>query len=365
MRVFLGPSSIAGVDWGYRNGLRKLGVDADVVLRVIHPFGYPYDRVLSKGGFASNYRGVVASVINLPSFLCRYDVFHFSFGRSILPFKIDVPLLKKMNKGIVMSFLGSDIRCSKKVLEGLIDPKNCDRCKGSCRIEEKRKRVKFWERNAGAIFSGVEMSDLLDFYNIPYHSLVVPIDLDYWKPFKSEPEYKKNDNEILIVHSPSNPLKKGTPIIMETINRLKKKYPIKIKLLTGVSNDVVREWVNIADIVVDQISVGWHGKLAVESMALSKPTLCYINEGFKEKFPQFKDLPIVNITQSNLYNQLENLIIDEELRLELGIKSRKYVESIHDSKIVCQNLLKIYNSLPTVDKIYFRALRQIAHTPDQ
>jgi len=59
------------------------------------------------------------------------------------------------------------------------------------------------------------------------------------------------------------------------------------------------------------------------------------------------------------------LIIDEELRLELGIKSRKYVESIHDSKIVCQNLLKIYNSLPTVDKIYFRALRQIAHTPDQ
>ena len=352
MRVFFGPSSIAGIDWEYRNGLRKLGVDADVVVRTVHPFGYPYDRVFSKRWFASNYRGGVVrggvvAVSILPSLLRRYDVFHFSYGRSILyPFKIDVPLLKIMNKGIVMSFVGSDIRCNKLVLKGLVEPENCDYCKQSpCPIKRKIKLVNFWGRYAGAILSGVEMSDLLDFYNIPYHSLVIPIDLVHWKPFESGLKYRKKDDEVLIVHAPSKPLKKGTPIIMDAINKLKMIYPIKIKLLTGMPNDIVREWINIADIVIDQITVGWHGKLAVESMALSKPTLCYINEGFKEKFPQFKGLPIVNITQSNLYNQLEELIIDEELRLELGIKSRIYVESIHDSKIVCQNLLKIYNSL--------------------
>jgi glycosyltransferase involved in cell wall biosynthesis len=347
MRVFLGPNSIAGVEWEYRNGLRKLGVDANVILQTAHPFGYPYDRVLSKEGFASAYRGMFKSAINLPSFLHRYDIFHFSFGSSLLPFNMDVPILKKMKKGIVMTFLGSDIRCSKLVLEGLVESKNCNYCRQSpCRLERKVKRVNFWGRNADAIFSGVEMSDLLDFYSIPYHQIVLPIDLDHWKPFEPGPEYSKKDNEVLIVHAPSSPKIKGTPIIMDAVNKLKKVYPVKIKLLTGVPNHVVREWLNAADIVVDQISVGWHGKLSVESMALAKPTLCYINEEFKERFPQFKELPIVNITPHNLYNQLESLIIDENLRKKIGQKSRNYVENVHDSRIVCRNLLKIYENIP-------------------
>ena len=137
-------------------------------------------------------------------------------------------------------------------------------------------------------------------------------------------------------------LKKGTPIIMDAVNKLKKVYPVKIKLLTGVPNSVVREWLNAADIIIDQISVGWHGKLAVESMALAKPTLCYINEEHKEKHPQFKELPIVNITPNNLYDQLELLINDENLRKKIGEKSRNYAEKVHDSRIVCKHLLKIY-----------------------
>ena len=351
MRVFLGPCSIAGVEWEYRNGLRKLGVDANVILRTTHPFGYPYDRVLSKGWVASNYKGVVArggfvSIINLPFLLRRYDVFHFSYGRSILyPFKIDVPLLKKMNKGIVMSFVGADIRCNKLVLKGLIEPENCDYCKQSpCRIKQKIKLINFWARNADAITSGAELSALLDYYGIPYHYGVIPIDIEYWKNYEPTTEYITNDDEVLLVHAPSNAAKKGTQIIMNAIKKLKQKYSIKFKLLTDTPNHVVREWLNAADIVIDQISVGWHGKLAVESMALSKPTLCYINEKYKKKYPQFKELPIVNITPNNLYDQLESLIINEQLRKKIGQKSRKYVEKIHDSRIVCSNLLKIYEN---------------------
>ena len=340
MRVFLGPSSIAGIEWEYREGLRKLGVDARVILRTPHPFGYRHDYIFSRGGFAS-----INTLINLPSFLRRYDVFHFSYGESLLPFHIDVPFLKKLKKGVVMSFVGSDIRCSKLVLKGLIEPENCNYCgQNPCPLKQKIKIVNFWGRNADSITSGAELSALLDYYGIHYHYGVLPIDIEYWKTYEPPIEYITNDDEVLLVHAPSNAARKGTPIIMNAINKLKKKYSFHFKLLTGMPNHVVREWLNAADIVIDQISVGWHGKLSVESMALGKPTLCYINDKYKKKYPQFRELPIVNITPNNLHDQLESLIINEKLRKKIGQKSRKYVEKIHDSRIVCKNLLKIYET---------------------
>ena len=342
MRVFLGPSSIAGVEWEYRQGLRKLGVDARVILNTPHRFDYSYDYVFSQGRFSS-----ISVARKLPSLLRHYDVFHFSFGSSLLPFKLDVPILKKLKKGIVMTFLGSDIRCNKLVLEGFVEPETCNYCKQRpCRIKQKKRLVNFWGRNADAIFSGVEMSAMLDYYRIPYNIIVLPIDLDHWKPFESSIEWRTKDDEVLVVHAPSSSAIKGTPIIVDAINRLKRKYPIKFKVLVDMPNNVVREWLNAADIVIDQISMGGGGgKLSIESMALAKPTLSYTREEFKAKHLFLKESPKVNITQENLYHQLETLIIDEKKRVNLGKLSRNHVEKYHDGRIVCRNLLKTYEKI--------------------
>ena len=345
MRVFLGTKPIAGVLWEYRQGLQRLGVDVKVVFDYKHRFGYLYDEIIYEYSTPKTHlerlKRFTVRILKTPRYMIDFDVFHFLYGNSLMPLKMDVKILRLMGKKVVMNFLGSDIRCSTPVLEGTEDQSKCDYCKYPCDISRKKNRVKYWAKNADAIISGVDNSQLLDYYSIPYHILPLPCDIEYWKPFDST-FYKKNEDEVLIVHAPSNMQVKGTPIITESIQKLSEKYNINFQLLHNMQNTEVREWLNVADIVVDQFGCGWHGKLAVESMALAKPTLCYINEGYKKKFPQFKDMPIINITPKNLYTRLESLIIDQHLREKIGKEGRLYVEKIHDGRIVCSDLLEIY-----------------------
>lgn len=347
MRIFLGPAPIAGVLWNYRMGLRRLGVDASVIIGFEHRFGYSYDEIISISGSSHRrfdyLKSLPAHAIKLPRFLRDFDIFHF-FSRSLMPRGLDVPFLKLAKKKIVMSFMGSDIRCSIPVLEGIEDRGKCNYCKLPCRISRKKKKVNFWARNADAIMSGVDNSQLLDYYSIPYFVITLPCDIEYWRPFDST-FYRKKEDEILIIHAPSNMRRKGTPIIIDSIRKLKKKYNVSFKLLYNIPNSTVREWLNIADIVVDQFGCGWYGKFSVESMALAKPTLCYINEDYKKKFPQFKDMPIINVTPKNLYTRLESLITDQHLREKIGKEGRLYAEKTHDSRIVCSNLLEIYQKI--------------------
>ena len=77
--------------------------------------------------------------------------------------------------------------------------------------------------------------------------------------------------------------------------------------------------------------------------AMGKPVICYINENYRKSYPL--DLPIVSADINNLSNKLEELIKDGNMRNQLGIKGRKYVERYHDIKVVSRKLLSIYKEL--------------------
>ena len=337
----MGTIPIAGVLWQYRTGLRKLGVDARVALYRAHSFGYPFDYTFVGWNLSRNF----SQIGELARFIGSCEVFHFFFGSSLVPFHIDVPFLKLVGTKIVITFLGSDIRCNIEVLKGNISRGNCDYCRRPCRISNKLKKVKFWCRNADVIFAQPTYSQILDFYSIPYQPLVLPCDTEYWKPFKSD-FYKKKEGEVVIVHAPSNPFFKGTCFVLSAIKKLKSEgFNINFKLLQGVPNTVVREWLNVADIVVDQFGLGWHGMFSVESMALAKPTICYIRDEYRRRIKHGKELPLVSATPSTLYEVLVSLYDDPSIREKIGQKSRKYVVDFHDSRVVCNELLDIYRRL--------------------
>lgn len=126
---------------------------------------------------------------------------------------------------------------------------------------------------------------------------------------------------------------------------IKEGYKIEFKLLENLPNSEVREWINISNIVVDQLLIGWRGAFAVESMALAKPTLCYINEDLKREVKYAKNLPLVNTTPDTIYDNLKLLIENPELRKELGEKGRKYVEEVHDSRKIAKQMIELYKSL--------------------
>jgi len=105
------------------------------------------------------------------------------------------------------------------------------------------------------------------------------------------------------------------------------------------------KWLNASDIGVDQLILGWYGKLATESMALGKPTICYINEKFLSQMSYVHNLPIVNSNPATIYQDLKHLLDNPKLRRDIGLKSRAYMEATHNQEVVGAELKKALQSL--------------------
>lgn len=335
MRILHAPKNIAGQASIISRAQRRLGHQSDVLVYYQNYYNYESDINLNLEGKSF----VIYGLVLLKTFIIccfKYDIFHFHFGYSFLPSGLDLWILKKLGKKVVMEYWGSDViqtdialrytNWTKKDL-AKIYPKANDEAK-----RRKLARISRW----------VNKTIVGDYSLLPYSpkSLVVrqAIDLENLPYIGS-----KNQKTVTIIHAPSNRAIKGTKYIIEAIERLKKeKYPIKFILVEKKPRKEALEIYKKADIVIDAVLQGAYGILAIECMALGKPVLCYINEIFKK---YYKNLPIVNSNPTNLYDNLVRLIKNPSLRERLGIESRKYVEKNHDSLKIANQFIKLYEKL--------------------
>ncbi|MCS6858746.1 MAG: glycosyltransferase [Abditibacteriales bacterium] len=339
-RVVFGPREIAGTFWGYRCALRALGATADVVVLERNPFGYAYDRCVPLPRLRP--LAYARRLVLLLRLAREYDVFHLCFGKSICYPPLDVRLLRRWGKKIVMDFRGSEVRCNDGQIAEDLPACHCTLRGFRCNRREKERRLRFWQQHADAIFCGIAATNLLHLLGVPYQPLVVPCDLDYWKPFPSNLR-DEGKGELLVVHAPSRRMVKGTEHVIKAVERLRAEgYPARLQLLEGVPNHEVREWVNAADIVVDQLLLGWHGVFAVESMALAKPTVCNLHPLFQARAPYAADIPLVNASPATIDEVLKRLVTDEPWRRALSERSRAYVEKVHDARKVAERLIAVY-----------------------
>lgn len=154
-----------------------------------------------------------------------------------------------------------------------------------------------------------------------------------------------NNTRPLIIHSPTAKIGKGSNIIIPIVEELKKEYEFDFMLLHDISREKVLEIMQKADIFIDQIIVGSYGMAALEAMAFGKPVVCYIMpEVFEAGLSE--ECPIVNASPDNLKEQLIKLITNPQLRHDIGIKSRKFIEKFHDVEKVSSLLLSIYKTEP-------------------
>ncbi len=153
---------------------------------------------------------------------------------------------------------------------------------------------------------------------------------------------KASNHRPKIVHSPSAPIAKGTPIIEKVISELKETHDFDFVYLTGMSRDQVLKEIKTADIFLDQLICGSYGMASCEAMAFGKPVMCYLlPELYDLGLPS--DCPIINTNPSNLKENLIRLLSDPELRNLTGIKSRNFVETYHDSSKIATQLVDIFN----------------------
>lgn len=327
MRVFHGIIEIAGQMGILCGGLKKAGHYA-LGYNTFHSYlGYK-DHLVNTDVF--KIRKIFRNLLN------NFDIFHFHYGTTIWPDLRDVRELKASGKKIIMHHWGNDVR-----FHGMAKTRNPYVYTGDSPPDRQiRENLKTLSRYFNeAIVQDYEVAAYVSPYYQKVHVLPLAINLKRFRPAYPDPAKKRP----LILHAPTNPQFKGTKYIEAAIRQLKAKYKFDYRRVEKMNHKMAVRLYQEADIIIDQVLCGSYGLLSVESMALGKPVVTYIRPDLKNKFP--KDLPIISASPENIAGQLSFLLKNPELRRNLGIRGRKYVNQVHSVEVVVKKLVDIYTKL--------------------
>jgi glycosyltransferase involved in cell wall biosynthesis len=308
LRVVHCPVNVAGIPWQNVLALRRKGVDARLVVFNRGRLHSDADIDLRRPrGFL---RGQLVQWRALIRLLPDTDIFHFYFGLTLVPKSLQFPLLRAFRKKSLYHFLGSDIR---------------GRSPGQLA----------YGRRADAQVVG--SYDAVRW--VPEAEVIPPgLDLAAYRP--GQPSDRSRP---LVVHAPSDRIRKGT----EHVIRACKQLEVELDIVERVPHSEARARYERADIVVEQLNAGWHGVFALEAMALGKPVVTYLKADIvrctEEAFGV--RVPIVSATKETLADRLRPLVESPAERRRIGAESRAYVESVHDIDKVADRLLELYSRL--------------------
>jgi glycosyltransferase involved in cell wall biosynthesis len=310
LRVTLCPVNTAGVPWTNTQALRRRGVDARLVVFERYKLHPEADESLEIPRNTLLLGRQVKQWSAFARLLPRTDVFHFHFGLTLVPKRLQFPLLRAARKKSVMHYLGSDIR--GKTPEQLAFGKRAD-----AEIVGSYDAIR-WVPEAEVIPPGVDLSRI-------------------------EPAPPSDRERPLIVHAPSSRRRKGTEHVLAAVEGL----DADLELVEGLHHDEAFERYRAADIVVDQLNAGWYGLFAIEAMALGKPVVTFLHEEAVRRTEEAfgTRVPIVSATAETLREALRPLVADAARRRDLGAASRAYVERVHDLERVTDRLLDLYARL--------------------
>jgi glycosyltransferase involved in cell wall biosynthesis len=310
LRVVHCPVNIGGIPATNVRALKRKGVDAKLLmfrppkLRSDEP-----DIVLNTPD--GLWRRQLVQARALARLLPETDVFHFYFGLTLVPRRLQFPVLRAARKKSVFHFLGSDIR--RKTPEQLAYARRADaRIVGSYDAAR-------WVPDAYVVPPGIDLA--------PY-----------------SPAPPARNGRVRVVHAPSDRRKKGTDVVIAAC----KDAGVELDIVEGVKHDEAIGRFARGDVIVDQLNAGWYGLFAIESMALAKPVLGFLKDDAVARTEQAFGVrvPIVNVTKETLAGRLREIVgAGPEERIRIGAESRSYVERVHDPDRVADRLLEIYAAL--------------------
>jgi hypothetical protein len=269
----------------------------------------------------------------------QFDAFHFHFGTSLLPYNLDMDILRRMNKPLFIEFHGSEVR------GGAFWKHNpySRLYHGYDNREQLRERMNKLARKATAVI--VHDWELRNYLPDDVNAYYVPLRLDVQALAPSEPP--QTGQAPLITHLPTNPEVKGSAFVEAALKRLSASHAFKYRAETKLAPQETRRLIQKSDLVIDQMVIGAYGVLAVEVMAYARPVLDYLRGDALKHYPE--DLPIINATVDDLDEVLASLLNTPQRLCELGAAGRQYVERYHDCNNVAHLLEQLYTTGKGID----------------
>ncbi len=343
LRTIQLPAANAGQPSTISVAQRKLGHKASSLIVGNNKFGYDCDHYLSVADRNENGTNKLRHLLN------EYDIFHYHGlpflmnKRFSFPSGLDLLMVKAAGKKLFYHFRGSEIRMASAFQ--LVNPHNYVKENVTTFFKSfpENEQSRFADFVEGICDETFSVDPELQTY-VP-NSLVMPrvIDIEKWEYVGCKPE-----GRLKIVHAPSRRSYKGTDQIISAIQQLiNEGYDIELVLVEKMKNHEAAELYRQADIIIDQLRIGWYGVLAVEAMALGKAVVAFIRDDLKHHLPFPCPLAIAN--PDNVVDVLRGLCNNPSQIETLGKRARAYAEQVHDAKKVSELLIHIYQNTSSVN----------------
>ncbi len=355
MKVLHLPDSVGDNAWTLSRAERAHGIKSDVLFingATIYEAQSKQSDIPEESLTVRNPFKRVANTIDFYKWAVQeYDVLHFNWGRTILsnPFSpippIELPFLSRSNAAIVVTYQGSDSRQEGYCLRHY----DITHAREYSTLQLARYRLySLFKRQHISMFG--KYADLIYATN-PDLLNVLPEGAKF-RPYtkceigKIRPVLFDGPNHRMrIVHAPTSRNIKGTKYIVATIDKLKKEgFDIDLILVENKTNKEAMEIYKKADVIIDQLLIGWYGGFAVECLALGKPVIAYLRETDLDYLPQGMrdDMPIINASPQSLYATLRAILEGKTDLREISHDSVAYVNTWHSEKKIAASIIKDY-----------------------
>lgn len=339
-KYILQYGNLAGWPYKIAQGLRERGINSinAVVLRKDYldlDRQLPYDKIVLDARKESRII-VGRRLIFLMKALFESSLIH-SHGDTLINNRFEGRILKASGIPMLHSFSGADARIinvarKKNPYFSLFPDDNHDRTI--------RNKLAFLSQYIRFVATDCEMLEYVEPYFEKVFTFRQPVLLEEFRCQFPDPR----SICPIILHIPTNPKMKGTEYIENALERIRAEgHKFEFRMIRQLTQKQVYEEITKCDIYVDELRCGSHGVTAVEAMASGKPTITYIREDLIDKYPA--DMPLVNANPDTIYTVLKKLILDAELRHEIGKQSRVYVEKYHKVEVIVADLIKIYKEI--------------------
>ena len=358
------PTNVGSGPHSLANAQRELGLNCISLVLDKDRFEFVSDEILfaPKDGRFTRFQKIWKLIFRI---LQEFDVVHYSSGRpliseplprahqsrkegsrkiplpsyrKLLPF-FDARLFAAAGKGIVVTYTGSDARQRDYCLAnheitfvGHVDTYSAEM------DTYKRRQIAQFARYAHRSYA--LNPDLL---GVLPQAQFLPFsrDMRRWIPRYPEPRARPR-----VVHAPTKREIKGTRFILDATERLQREgIQFDLELVEDLPHAEAQRRFQEADLIVDQLFLGWYGGFAVEAMAAGKPVIAYLRESDFHFVPSkmLENLPVISATPANIYDVLKEwLTIRCRSLPERGRASRAYVERWHDARPIARRLIADY-----------------------
>jgi hypothetical protein len=356
-KIFLGPGEIAGYFCNLKSGFEKIGIECEHFVISENKYQYAesqyfikgfinFSRRLSKkslfGLYLSKFFQYISRISIFIYSIFKYDTFIFPGFGSFFKF-YDLPLLKLLNKRVIVVMLGSDARppifSGRHVDDegGFVDP--------ALAYDETRRmvrQIRRIERYADYIINHTATVQFFTRTYIRFAAIGLPMALE-------GQEAKVSDGPATrIIHAPSRPIAKGTHFFRKAIEDLRLEgHDIEYVELIGVSNKQVIDEIGKCDFVLDELySDTPLAMFAAEAAFFGKPAIVgsyYANEYYTHN-PDEHNPPSEFVNPETVKYSISKMIVDKDYRAELGSSAQKFVKCHWAPDEVSRKFIRIINN---------------------